>query len=1647
MILCLFILFPTFFYYVPNVNAAEKSVYTVYNGNRISELEIHQNEKKVLSADTVGFEGKVYQWQILPDTLNSVWVNIYDKTERDCEISYAVLMNLLDEANSAYIRCFVSDGSEDVYSEAVCITVIPAFELSEQTESFESALHSSVYAVPTADESDFVTVTIKYLDMSSLSGPESAIYSPYTATIAKGSDFNQSIVSPTFLGFAPYYSKNGGSDIDNDASTISLDLKNVTENVVINVYYKPIEVNFAVRYFFQNIDNDLYTENTSLYHIGKATTGTIIEDSYLQEHAKNTKGFQKIYHVPETVAADGSTVFECYYDRAYFLIQFDLDGGYGTDPIYARYGTPYIVNEPTKNGYSFSGWDLLDKDTNGDGIPDQGDGKADDLGSEVGGDYKDVTYKAIWTSSDTTYTAAYWAVKDNGEREYLGKIRTDAKSGDIVSAEDNIKEKYKQIFAFDEHEHSYDAGCYGNCTSSTPWRHNHTDECLSCTKLAHKHTDDCNPNPRYYEYDSELSDKNIVIEGDGSSTVNFYYRPKKYTLRFFYARESDSNGYEVVGGSTYAFGGYDLNENSSNPGSNYLVQDLLSRVPAGNWGQAEKPQEIFYSNTALSGSTSDTSQYTVHDGIQYPGLPVGDYTYYYFEFTARYGDDISTKWPIGILSPVKMDYKNSDTSTHTSTVYKSDNETLSDFQNRFEDRFGKKVTLIYKSYWDSTNRKTIYYATQYELNGETYTIAHTYSYLDNDGKTHNLLISQKDDYKYAYFSAWNGEYKVKYTQDHKSGNQTIKGRYMVLDENLLHDHAFDNDFENSTELNFLGFWDNGANQEWSVPKLFQYHLMLEVPSTTVIDAAAGTVTENGVVLDKEKVRIITQDSELVLNIPEGTRIFRLHNGIWYEQYQTFRTFDDSTYEAQTATFINGFTFKERTWSRRDGGYTSIMGEKLSDAYDVFFYYERNDYTLTYFNYENVITSRVVEYNTALTKEPYDERFDRYPPSLEPGAYEFVGWYTSPMRIYPIDFETAKMPAENIVWYAKWVPVKHNVNFFITYDDMLAYESDSTSVTPLHSYTDIEHRTIVGSVDSPKRTGDGGIELIFSGWFYMENGEKKAFSPLSMPISSDMNIFADWSSSSPQPYRIQYVLENDHSVKVAEDTTGFAYAGSTRTFTAKAGNPYNQLFDEYNKGYFPTVSSHSITVQYEEDKKEPKLNTSTFYYVYAQEIEYTVRYVNKTNNTVMEEVKKKTSDAVITERFKAYPNMVPDAFYKRLVLSVEYDEETKQYVSSKNNVITFYYTPNNTSAFYAVHFMLEKFGATDEERKDFAIDGSGGYEENGTYFEGTGNIGEDVSVVPQKFPGFSLIPNQAIAVTDEQQSKVAYTNNQYSIKVTQTGTELYIFYKREAYEYQVHYYLYNTTQPVSDEFPSKSKKAPYGSQITEGAANIPGYSCVSAKSQTISIRDNPNQNEIIFYYEPIQSVAEYVAVPSDGGSLSSTIEVISGNGEFKGSVPSANEYYRFVGWYLDEACTQGADSRGTVDPDNFRFTPDKDMISTYEHNIFYAKFVRSTGDLTIIRNNAEDPTQVFVYEVKNDMTSEVITVSVVGNSSVTISDLPFGSYTVTQKNEWSWRHDDIAISISHQSEGGTTVPFSGAQKNDSWLNGNSAPVINQRGKEQ
>lgn len=1567
LLLCIVILFSMLVHSTPTIMATQKSAKITLEGQKIEDLTIEQTEKKILSVVTSEMEAPSLQWQILLDPQNFVWVDIYDRTESDCEVSYALVKNMLDDANSTYIRCAATSNEETIYSNEVCVTILLEQEPAPQVTSFAPTRYLATktskaptkFAMPREAVKEYVTITVKYLDIASLGGAqESAIYSPYTATIESGSSFKQSVVSPTFLGFAPYTDSNGDgviNDDDQSAATLNFNEDSVTENIEIKVYYKPIKVNYAVKYFFQNINDDLYVEDPSRYHTDKAETGTIVTNEYLESNAGVTTGFTKMYHIPENVAADGSTVFECYYDRNYYLIQFDLNDGYGVDPIYARYGTPFIVNNPIRHGYTFTGWKLIGIDINGNGEWDDTipAGTSTDLISTIP-EYN-YYYQAQWETVNTNYTTVYWLKNANGGYDYLGSKIIGEKSGKTVSGSNDLANS--PICGLAEHNHSEAAGCYGNCTETVYW-HAHSEDCLSCDFEEHTHGNACKTDTKYFVY--ERADSNVLVEGDGSTVVNVYYKPKEYTLRFYYAattgtgRDTDGDGVadtfdsvKIIGGSSYSFGA----SGTSTSNDATLLNNIFGTNQAGT--VTKLPQ---------LNATGKARNYT------HGTLVSGATSYHYIEFTAGYGQDISQLWPCSVF--------------------------------------------------DSATRTSI------------------------NNNTNGWTGDQ------AFVSAWNGEHHVHYSQH--NDNQTIKGNYEKLDYQLLF-HSKDNcgvpncnktTFTDETTVSYLCFWENGAgNVNWNVPKLFVYRIWVPV--------LAG----------------------------EDTTAFKTKtlNGVTYKLIESYDTCDDSQIAQQTQPSLEGYTALTELKGKDGDDDGIIEGEADSkitlteeqakmykEGYNVNFYYKREKNPFAMKNHGDYIVNIKlndsgeggVPYETQLSTLSeldilQDDFEPAYPDTLEENAYYFEGWYTTEQCLpgTKVNLSTLTMPASGLILYANWVPETHTARFFTTYDDLLAYKNGTS--TEMHYSASVEHGETVGTVETPERVGDGSLNLTFAGWFYMENGQKKAYSPFSFPINSDMNIFAEWSSHSPQPYRISYVLKDNPSVKVADDTTGYAYGGTTRTFTAKAGDPYNQLYEQYNNGYFPTVSSHSITIQAEADKDHPQNNVFTFHYVYAQEIKYTVRYVNKETNVVMDTVEYTTTSAVITERFRAYPNMVPDAFYKRLVLEVK-EDENGHWVGTDNNVITFYYTPNDTSAYYAVHFMLEKPGATDAEKANYDINGNGGYEETGTHIEGVGKIGNTVNIIPQNVSGFTLIKNGKVPIvlSDGTQSVATKSGDDgYGITVTQSGTELYFFYQRNDYPYKVHYYEYNTTNSLRE---TKEGEAPYDWDLTETAPSIPDYTCVSESTQTITIREDEDGskglNVIIFYYAPLQYVAEYVAVPDDGGWLSNTIEVISGTQELVGSVPTANQYYEFAGWYLDEACTQSATSVGTFDKVTNRFTPDKSKLSETERNIFYAKFIKKVGNLTIVRSNAQDADQVFVYEIKNNDTNEVIYVTVTGNGQVTIKDLLLGNYTVTQQNNWSWRYEDAPVgSFDHQNDKGTTVHFGKVAKTEQWLNGNSAVKTNTWGQ--
>ena len=249
-------------------------------------------------------------------------------------------------------------------------------------------------------------------------------------------------------------------------------------------------------------------------------------------------------------------------------------------------------------------------------------------------------------------------------------------------------------------------------------------------------------------------------------------------------------------------------------------------------------------------------------------------------------------------------------------------------------------------------------------------------------------------------------------------------------------------------------------------------------------------------------------------------------------------------------------------------------------------------------------------------------------------------------------------------------------------------------------------------------------------------------------------------------------------------------------------------------------------------------------------------------------------------------------------------------------------------------------------------------------------------------------------------------------------------------------------------PVETGKGRYGTVVTARAGEIDGMSCVSAAEQRISLRPQDEQNYIIFYYETKQYTVEYSVWPFGGGTVSRTIEVVSGTTELVGSTAAAEPGYSFQGWYLDEACTVPApESMAAVT--GASILPKRDgLLTNPNKNVFYAKFMPAFGDLTITRANGTDDegagTQVFVYRITAADDADMVTyVTVTGNGSAVIRGLPCRRYIVEQAADWSWRYADAAQTVEVTEDGASAV-FDGDAVRDQWLSGSSDAVCNRKG---
>lgn len=677
----------------------------------------------------------------------------------------------------------------------------------------------------------------------------------------------------------------------------------------------------------------------------------------------------------------------------------------------------------------------------------------------------------------------------------------------------------------------------------------------------------------------------------------------------------------------------------------------------------------------------------------------------------------------------------------------------------------------------------------------------------------------------------------------------------------------------------------------------------------------------------------------------------------------------------------------------------------------YLYYTRNSYNLKFYNYNAYVDGKggSVQYEAPLNSYDFEPE---YPANLEKNAYVFDGWYTTAgcYEGSKADLNTMTMPASDVILYAKWVPKTHTVKTYLTKD---ALENGEDA---LHTYDNVPHGTTV----TPTPVDPERDPYKFVGWFYIsDTGEEKAFD-FSMPVNRDLNLYAKWSSNTLMNYTVKYELED--GTEIAPSTTGSALAGSTKTFNAKTGT---QLNEGYRSGYFPKVSSHSITIDIADTSK----NEYTFVYVKKDEVEYTVRYLDKATGepVVVDGVPTpdkvlKTRDAVVTETFKQIKGYAPDAYQKQLVLAAE------------GNEIIFWYVKDNVHApVQIIHWTQNIVGD--------------GYTEYQSSTNLNGVIGKEQTSTALEISGFQYVKGTAVAGETTTDFTAPATPKAI---LSENGLVLNLYYDRIEYPYEFRF-VEKDSDPKNQLADPVTGSARYQAQVTQTAKTIPGYTLVSAENQAIHIAIEDGETVVknvkIFYYtEQTVDIKYEVVGPTGCGTLNNYQEtqLKVTTGEVKGSAPTAAEGFKFVGWYKDEGCTQAVDTDWVRDS---KLTPGKTKnygtaekpVMGYEAATYYAKFEYDVADLTITKQGWEDidEGQSFIFDVTgpNGYSKRVV---INGNGAVTIKGLKIGTYTVKEVTSWSWRYttSNNPRTITLQPAVPNEVIFENTRNNHKWLGGDA-----------
>ena len=1469
------------------------------NGNIVNSVKLGLYEKTELQAKVLHNSSADihYQWQI--EYESGKWMDIYGENGKAIELSFGMLSGVLQDGEWAALRCVAYNATESVVSNAIVARVILTENLtrsgqqqvivvSTAPEAFafgraSAPLMLSKGATPLAnDDKVTVTLTAKKEDGTII------LQEPYE--LEYNGAVSQKVEIPYLKGY-DLYEANGTvltPDLTKNVYVYTVNKTDVTQNLEIELTYKPGKTTYKVTYFLQNVLDEEYTQYGDSV-ILEGITGEMVDVSN-EAFSKSFVGFYQLLFETAEVASDGSTNIEIYYDRLYYKMLFDLDGGYGVQPVYARYGTPVSVDNPIKAGYIFVGWDS-NKGWTEDFVT--GELNEWDLDTDTSADIEQfmnipipanhTSYTAIWRANDAAkVTVVVWGQNaDNDGYSYVSEEAFEiyANTGSTITYVPG-----QLMCGFEVHTHG--SGCSSTC-GETEHVHSVADGCYDriCGKDEHtEHTDSC-------WNCGGIRNHTIACYESSRGTLNT--TPVDDATKF-----NITNNSTITSGGLYRIGRYSYTYYYK------LGNDYYQVNSTGSWLNSSSPDDD--TTVELKNSNCHTNLHAEHNSSC--AMTCEEHTHsdacYKLKCQTTEHSHSAACYSCG-----KKAHTHDASCRHTTNYDDNPLWTLNQ---------GKTGYVTVSA--DGTTTLNVYY------DRTTFTV----KFMSNGGGTTYATVTKK----------WGANIRTEFIDA-----STDAGSYMW---------SRNKDAFKSPWTSFLAVMPQ-ENRDYYA---YVYSSNNTYKATYYGLKLGGTPG-------------VESDYEVLFPIEF--------------KYRTGLTVSEEEFEN-----IEGYTLNK------------AMSAETGDSYNgAEFFYDRNSYNLVFDNYGTTVRNEIISYEAPMSSYgSYSLDASKAPSVYQPGSVTFKGWYLAPQtpndfnfdNVKPYDFANSTMPANDLILYAWWEPINHDVTFYHSYEDLEA--GKIYSVDEITYDYDVPHGSIIQSPFTPPADPTNG-KYDFLGWFYInENGIETLWDFKNTTVTSDVKIYAKWTSNILMNYTVKFVYKdgNGNEIEIADPITGSALAGNTKTFEAKVGSA---LKAGYQTRYFPEIQSHSLTVDIEDETK----NVYTFYYVYREYVPYQVYYLTKNNpgtslgtttykgETYYLIAKTKTVEknekAIVTENAVMISGYVFDEYQKRLYIDP----------NNTQNAIYFIYEKDNVNGQYVVHYMTEK------------ADGSG-FDEHSS-FTGKMSSGSVYSVPnpPKEIQHFTWAKGHA----GEVMSGTVTAGN---------ILELWVYYTRNEYSYKVQYLDQVTGLPVHAE---KNGTAKWESQVTEKSVDVNGYELLGNKTYTLTISDNSLENVITFYYVKDVTIKYQVVGPTGCGSVDAPAETIGAStGKANGSTATASSnVYKFVGWYLDADCKNAVPEEWVSEN---RIKPQKPG-EFWVNVTYYAKFEYNLTSLTIDKvfpdgaDYSMDINQSFLFDiVEVDESGNVVsngvnlTVTIHKDGSIKIDGMTVGHrYKITEKTDWSWRYGKCAPS--------------------------------------